>query len=443
MTVTVTAPRRLRVRTVDVTGRFAASEELLAMVPAAVPSGSVCAWVREGDGLVGWGRAATCMPSGPDRFDAAEQWWSGVAAQAQVDDAVRLPGTGLVAFGSFSFAADSDAASRLVVPSRILGRRDGRTWLTTVTDADGATQGPPPGEPADTPAAPTQAHQVALVDGSVPAKEWPALISRAVQRIEAGDVDKVVLARDVLVESTEPIDLRRVLRRLSGRYCATWTFAVDGLVGATPEMLVRLLGGKARSRVLAGTVRRGTGPAPLVTEAHPELDARHPSDPRLRLVSSDKDLEEHAFAVRSVAEALGPHCRSLDVPVEPFVLELPDVYHLASDITGLVVDGATSLRLAAALHPSAAVCGTPAAAAATVISELELMDRGRYAGPVGWIDASGEGDWGIALRCGELCPDGRRMRLFAGGGIVAASDPEAELAETEIKLAAMRYALDC
>lgn len=441
--MTVSAPPRLRARTVEVTDTFAATDALLSLVPSTVPPTSVCSWVREGDGLVGWGRVGQCLPSGPDRFETAEAWWQQVVATAEVDDEVGLPGTGLLAFGSFSFSDRSRATSRLVVPELVLGRRAGRMWLTTVTDLDA---------PADTPRAPgpeapagaeSDCFDLAMVDGSVPAAQWPEVIGRAVERIATGEVDKVVLARDVLARSAGPIDLRRVLCRLSGRYAATWTFAVDGLVGATPEMLVRLLEGRARSRVLAGTVRRDTEPAPLVTEAHPELDATHPSDPRLRLISSDKDLEEHAFAVRSVVDTLGPHCRDLDVPAEPFVLELPDVYHLASDITGQVVDGATSLRLAAALHPSAAVCGTPAGAAAALIGELELMDRGRYAGPVGWIDAAGEGDWGIALRCGELCEDGRAMRLFAGGGIVAASDPRAELAETEVKLAAMRYALDC
>jgi len=272
-------------------------------------------------------------------------------------------------------------------------------------------------------------------------EDWPAVIAGAIRRIEAGEVAKVVLARDVVAESDQPIDTVTLLRRLASRYAATWTFAVDGLIGATPEMLVRLQQGRVRSRVLAGTVRRDRSPAPSVTETHPELEETHRPDPRLHLVSDAKELEEHAFAVRSVADALAPHCRSLQVPEEPFVLELPDVYHLATDLSGEAADDATSLDLAAALHPSAAVCGTPSEDAARLIAELEGMDRGRYAGPVGWVDARGDGDWGIALRCGQLSAGGRSMRLFAGGGIVAASDPQAELAETEVKLAAMRHAL--
>jgi menaquinone-specific isochorismate synthase len=436
--VTPNVPPRLCAHTVEVTDRTGAGVDLLTLVPPGVASASVCSWIREGEGIVGWGRVASCLTAGTERFAVAEQWWAEVCAAAAVRDEVALPGTGLLAFGSFTFAPDSADASRLVVPEVVVGRRDGRVWLTTV-----APEGVEPPQPTLGGAERVRAGTgpTTFVDGSVSSAQWPSVISSAVEHIEAGRVDKVVLARDVLARSHGPVDLQRVLQRLTQRYAATWTFAVDGLVGATPEMLVRLLDGRARSRVLAGTVRRDSEPAPLVTEAHPELAEPHPSDPRLRLISSDKDLEEHAFAVRSVAEALAPHCRDLQVPEEPFVLELPDVYHLASDLSGPAVDGATSLRLVAALHPSAAVCGTPAAEASRLIAELEQMDRGRYAGPVGWIDADGEGDWGIALRCGELLEDGRTMRLFAGGGIVAASDPRSELAETDVKLAAMRHAL--
>ncbi|MGI8948815.1 MAG: isochorismate synthase [Ornithinimicrobium sp.] len=437
--MTVIAPPRLQASTVEVADRVGAEVSLLDLVPADVDPVTVCAWLREGDGLVAWGRVAAQLTHGVGRFESAERWWSEVADRAEVVDEVSAPGTGLLAFGSFAFSAASTEASRLVVPEVVMGRRDGRTWMTTIVEVGAPAPDPGPPRAQSVPGA----WPITEIAGSVSSADWPRVIASAVERIESGDLDKVVLARDVVAESTGPIDVHRVLRRLAARYAATWTFAVDGLVGATPEMLVRLVEGTVRSRVLAGTVRRDRGPTPLVTETHPDLDTSHRGDPRLRLISSDKDLEEHAYAVRSVAEALARHCRELEVPAEPFVLELPDVYHLASDLTGVAVDGATALRLAAALHPSAAVCGTPAQAAADVIAELEGMDRGRYAGPVGWVDATGEGDWGIALRCGKLCEDGRQMRLFAGGGIVAASDPDAELAETEVKLAAMRYALDC
>ncbi|WP_122262844.1 isochorismate synthase [Ornithinimicrobium cerasi] len=425
---------RLRVRSVavDVTG------DLLTRIPDEVDPREVVTWLREGDGLVGWGTVASVSTSGVDRFEDAERWWEALRDAAAVEDEVRLPGSGLVAFGSFAFAAGSTDPSVLTVPRVLMGRRDGLAWVTQVV-----TEGEPwpPDHPAEllgrsNPMLGTL-DPLVETEGSVPAAAWPGVISRAVERIDAGEVEKVVLARDVVVRHREGrvVRLAPVLERLEKRYAATWTFAVAGLVGATPEMLVRLQAGRARSRVLAGTIRRSNG-IPL-----PPEPAQGPNDPRLHLVTSTKDLDEHAFAVRSVSAALAPHCSELHVPEAPYVLELPDVYHLASDLTGTMASGATSLRLAAALHPTAAVCGTPTEAAARVIGELEGMDRGRYAGPVGWMDGSGDGDWGIALRCGELSADRRSVRLFAGGGIVAASDPEAELAETEMKLTAMRHAL--
>ena len=169
-------------------------------------------------------------------------------------------------------------------------------------------------------------------------------------------------------------------------YAGCWTFSVDGLIGATPEMLVRLEKGLVTSRVLAGTIRR-TG------------DDAHDLALAAALARSSKDLEEHEYAVRSVADALAPHCSSMNVPETPFVLHLPNVMHLATDVAGVVADGATRARPRDALHPSAAVCGTPTDVALGVIRALEGMDRGRYAGPVGWFGADGDGEFGIALRC--------------------------------------------
>jgi menaquinone-specific isochorismate synthase len=194
-------------------------------------------------------------------------------------------------------------------------------------------------------------------------------------------------------------------------------------------LLVRREKGLITSRVLAGTIRR-TG------------DDAHDLALAASLARSSKDLEEHEFAVRSVAEALEPHCKSMNVPETPFVLHLPNVMHLASDVAGVAANGASALGLAAALHPSAAVCGTPTDVARELIHEVEGMSRGRFSGPVGWLDASGDGEWCIALRCGQADPDDpTRMRLFAGAGIVAGSDPDAELAETNAKLVPMRDAL--
>jgi menaquinone-specific isochorismate synthase len=205
---------------------------------------------------------------------------------------------------------------------------------------------------------------------------------------------------------------------------------VDGLFGATPEMLVRRERGLVHSRVLAGTIRRTGDDARDLAQA-------------ATLARSSKDLEEHEYAVRSVADALDPHCSSMNVPESPFVLHLPNVMHLATDVAGVMHDTAdplgTSLDLAEALHPSAAVGGTPTDVATALIGEIEGMERGRYAGPVGWMDATGDGEWGLAVRTAEI--DRERVRLFAGCGVVADSDPEAELAEAQAKFVPVRDSL--
>lgn len=208
-------------------------------------------------------------------------------------------------------------------------------------------------------------------------------------------------------------------------------FLVDNLVGATPELLVRLSKSLVTSRVLAGTIRR-TG--------NEERDFALAGS----LAKSSKDLEEHEYAVRSVAQALEPFASSTNVPDAPFVLHLPNVMHLATDVTGVINDTASKVdifKLIAALHPSAAVCGTPTEDARNVITELEAMNRGRYAGPVGWIDAHGDGEMGIALRCGQISPDQKSIRVFAGCGIVAGSSADQELAESQAKLLPIRSAL--
>jgi menaquinone-specific isochorismate synthase len=270
---------------------------------------------------------------------------------------------------------------------------------------------------------------VRFSDGARTATDWTSVVAGVVERIQAGEVDKVVLARDLEAQLDEPLDVRWPLQRLAEGYPGCWTFSVDGLIGATPELLVRLEDGVATSLVLAGTLRRGDDRLG---------DAMQGS----ALSHSSKDLQEHAYAVRSVADSLAAHCTGVDVPTEPFLLHLKNVMHLASIVTAVVADGAGSLGLVESMHPSAAVCGTPTAAAMTVIREVEGLDRGRYAGPVGWMDASGDGEWGIALRCAELdLQDQCRLRLFAGCGIVAGSRPEAELAETAAKLVPMRDAL--
>jgi menaquinone-specific isochorismate synthase len=388
------------------------------------------AWVRRGDGLVAWGEVARIETSGAERLDAAEEQWRSMAAHAVVRDEVRVPGTGPVAFGSFAFADDSPSGGALVVPRVVVGRRGSTVWVTTMDT--GAVAAPAPALVTQDP--PQAPGAVTYQDGALTREGWQDAVARAVRRIRAGDLDKVVLARDVLATTTEPLDPRWVLHRLAADYGSCWTFAVDGLLGATPELLVRSDKGLVTSRVLAGTIRRtGDDDADLARAAI--------------LAHSSKDLEEHEYAVASLTEALGPFCSSTNVPETPFVLHLPNVLHLATDVTGVLsTEGGgptpSSLALAAALHPTAAVAGTPTLAACELIGQVEGMDRARYAGPVGWLGADGDGEWGIALRSAELDPqDPRRLRLFAGCGIVAASVPSAELGESEAKLEPMRHAL--
>ncbi|GAA3092260.1 chorismate-binding protein [Nonomuraea salmonea] len=374
------------------------------------------AWVRNGEGLVGWGEAArVAVPPGPGRFAWARKWLATVFGEAQVDDSVRTPGSGAVAFGSFTFDEDAHG-SVLVVPRAVLARRGGRAWLTTVGESP-LERFTPIRDPG----------RISYGDGSLSAPEWEHVVAQAAKRIREGELEKVVLARDLVATAERPIDVRLLLSRLSARYPECYTFSVAGLVGATPELLIRRTGQEIESLVLAGTTPRGTGPADDLARG-------------AALLASAKDRHEHECAIASVRQTLAPLCSSLTTPDEPELLMLPNVQHLASHVTGRLADGASVLDVVAAMHPTAAVGGTPTSTAIQVIRELEGMDRAGYAGPVGWIDAHGDGEWGIALRSGLV--QGRRARLFAGGGIMGDSDPAAELAEAQAKFRVMQYALE-
>jgi menaquinone-specific isochorismate synthase len=405
------APDTLTVRTVSTDD----PGDLLARLP--VPA--VSAWVRGGDGLVGWGEAARLtIPAGADRFAAGEKWLAEVFDSAEVSDEVGVPGTGPVAFGSFTFDPTSDG-SVLIVPQTIVGRRSGATWLTKV-GGQGVAEAPPA-------SVPVASGELRWSDGGLTALQWQQAVAAAVSRIKAGELRKVVLARDLMVSAAEDIDLRVLLPRLAARSPGCYTFACAGLVGATPELLIRRQGREVSSLVLAGTMGRGGTVADdaALSEA---------------LLSSAKNAEEHQYSVESVRDLLTPLCAELRVDPRPFLLRMADYQHLATAVSGVLAKDASALALAACLHPTAAICGTPTEAALELIRDLEGMDRGRYSGPVGWVDGRGNGEWGIALRCGEV--DGRRARLFAGNGIVAGSVPDVELAETETKFRPMRRALE-
>ncbi len=407
------ADTRLRVRTVPV-------DETGPLVPRLDPRHPLL-WMRRGEGLIGLGEVLRIETAGPDRVERAADGWRRLAAAADVDDRVGLPGSGLVAFGAIAFADESAATSVLVVPEIVLGRRDGRSWVTRIELLDETSAAAAPAEPVELPApAPKRdVPRVRFEPGAMPPEAYMSAVADAVARIDDGRFEKVVLAREIVGRLHEDAGLRAALAKLADDYPDTWVFAVDGLIGASPETLVRVDHGTVSARVLAGTASRGR-------------DATSDRAQATHLANSAKDLAEHALAVESAVATLAPHTARLDASPEPFTLQLPNLWHLATDLKGTLGDGSSSLDLVAAVHPTAAVAGTPRAVALRAIAELEGFDRGRYAGPVGWIDADGDGEWAIALRCAQVTPDGT-VRAYAGCGIVHDSVPADELAETDMK----------
>ena len=376
-------------------------------------------WVRGGEGLVGWGCYASTKISGKNRFEQARKWWHQHLEKFSISNSVHGSGTGPLLFASFSF--DREDESVLIIPEVIVGNKAGKSWITWIGDRP---------QPALLETSPDfERGNFTFTDGTLSENAWKERVALAIKRIESLEVDKVVLARDIRATTNAEIEQRAILRELAAQYPATWVFAVAGLVGATPELLLRLSRGMVTSRILAGTIpKTGDDQKDLALAAS--------------LARSSKDLEEHEYAVLSVAHALEPFCSSTNVPESPFVLHLANVMHLATDVTGALIESAQHIdafALLANLHPSAAVCGTPRNIAFDIIDEIEGMKRGRYAGPVGWIDASGDGELGIALRAGQI--SGQEIRIFAGCGIVAGSNPEKELEESSAKMLAMRSAL--
>ena len=378
------------------------------------------AWLHQGAGLAAAGVAARVpVGPGPDRFEAAAAAVAEVLAEVDVDDPLRLPGTGPIAVGAIPFA--DDAAGELVVPALVVGRTaEGRTWITETgpaLDDEGAEEIPASSAP------------IRLASGNRGGRRaWTDAVEQALTEIGRGPLAKVVLARELVVEADRPFRRRAVLDALRADHPSSFTYAAGGFVGASPELLVRRRGGRVLSRPMAGTTRRGATPA---------------DDERLvaELLSSPKEAEEHALVVGAVRAALETVCRDVMAAARPEAVRLSSVTHLATSVAGHL-DGdvyPSALALAGLLHPTPAVAGLPVADALAAIDRLESFERGLYAGPVGWVDARGDGDWAVALRCASV--DGSRARLAAGAGIVADSEPDDEWAETEAKLEPMLRAL--
>jgi menaquinone-specific isochorismate synthase len=393
---------------------------LLDIAVPGIDDEEITSWVRGGDGLVGFGIHKRHTVSGPDRFAEARKWWRNSINEFDIRNNLHGAGTGPILFTSFSF--DSSEESQLIIPKVVIGQRNGKSWITWIGD-----QSQPQLSRASDKKAPLHLSWSGS-NGDV----WQERVARAIEKIKGDKLEKVVLARFTIATSDSKISARPILNYLSSEYPSTWIYSNDGIIGATPELLVRLSKSLITSRILAGTIRK-TG--------DDERDLALAGS----LARSSKDLEEHEYAVRSVADALAPFCSSMNVPESPFVLHLSNVMHLATDVTGVLSDNSSPsdiFELVARLHPSAAVCGTPTEVAKRTIDEIEGISRGRYAGPVGWIDAKGDGELGIALRCGQISHDKKSIRIYAGCGIVAGSDPEREYAESQAKLLPMRSALE-
>lgn len=393
----------------------------LDMAPPLLDHDPQLVWISEDQVLIGHGEALR-VPAGvgKDRFTTSSEQFASWADSCEISDEVDLPGTGIAGFASYTFD-DRASGSLLVVPEITLGRHKDTWFVTTV---DGAN---PAHLYATRPNRQNSPDRPRFAGASIPDVLWIEAVAEVIKRIKLGEAEKVVLARDFALWSRTPFDTRRMLGRLIERFPLCYTFLVDGLVGASPELLVRTDGVTVESVALAGTIGRSEDPM---------------EDERLgkQLLASEKDVFEHRLAATSVDRVLRSVTTDLQRDSEPRLRRLDNVQHLATAFSGQLSGEHSAIELAALLHPTAAVGGDPTDVAVELIRALEGMDRGRYAGPVGWMDNSGAGEFAIALRCAEI--SGARARLFTGAGIMSDSLPEKELEETRLKLDAMMKALD-
>jgi len=399
---------------------------------------------RDGSALAAVGSVRALEARGRDRFHQVGKRWRALAGSAIADDADGPPGTGLVAVGGFAFAPDGASSSgwegfepaSLVVPEVSLARKADRVSLTlnlevapddTREDALGRAQR----RLSDLRRArlplldPDPAGEYSVLSPMPPA-HYEEAVASAVRRIRAGELEKIVLAREVEVRAPSPHDPAAILAVLRDAFASSYVFAVGRgdatFMAATPELLVRREGQRASTVALAGSVGRSADPA--VDDHLGE-----------QLLGSEKDREENAIVARRIVRALAPHSVWVTAAPDPVVVRVANIQHLATPIRAQLTSPIGAIELAGVLHPTPAVGAEPGEHAWTLIPALEGLDRGWYAGTVGWTDAIGDGEFCVALRCALLRD--RVAHLYAGGGIVRDSDPAAELAETEVKLQVM------
>lgn len=369
---------------------------------------------RMGQGLVGLGEALRWEFTGPHRFADASAAWASLVTNAHIDNPLGIPGSGLVCFGAFTFADQSSHTSVVIVPAVVIGVMGDTSFRTDITVNESGAPGPTARTSRPHSLAPLEWHPGLLGEA-----DYRNAVSHTIERLKEGEADKVVLARDMVATAPGSKDWRAALEKLSDAYPDCVTFAIDGLVGSTPETLAKVHKNSLSLRVLAGSSRRGENPAEDRAMAQ-------------ELVTSAKDNDEHRFAVENVLSSLSAVSAQVAADEQPTTIKLANVWHLGTDIEATLPEDCTSLDVVAALHPSAAVAGSPTTAALSLIAEMEPFDRGRYAGPVGWMDERGDGEWSIALRCAQWSHDGH-ITAYAGAGIVDESDPERELLETRLK----------
>jgi isochorismate synthase len=399
---------------------------------------------RAGAALAALGCVRRLEARGADRFKAVATAWRTLAGSAEADAPDGPPGAGLVAVGGFAFADDGGTAPHwngyqaadLIVPEVALARRgsDVRVTLTAVAAPDDtaddlvarlerrAAELRNAALPLVDPA-PAGRFQIASI---APPEHYEAAVARAVERIRAGDFEKIVLAREVAVHAPADHDAAAVFGVLRAAFESCYVFCAGrgdaAFIAASPELLVRREGLRASTVALAGSTRRSADPA--VDDHLAE-----------QLMRSDKDRGEQEIVTRRIARALRPHAVWVAAPEEPTIVKVANIQHLATPIRAQLTHPRSAIELAGLLHPTPAVGGEPHADAAPQIPALEGLDRGWYAGPVGWTDSNEDGEFCVALRCALL--RGREARLYAGVGVVRDSDPTAELAETEVKLGAL------
>ncbi|PWL20849.1 MAG: isochorismate synthase [Candidatus Aquiluna sp. XM-24bin5] len=383
--------------------------------PVAAPKplelGGANVFLHEGKLIIGYGVAKRLSSSGKDRISQLASAWQELVEESEITDEVSIPGSGLLGLTSITFSSKSGAESVIIVPARTLVIQEGHCYEVVAGLGETMESGTQPNGP--------------FVEGEQSSAAFRASVEKAIKEIQGGSLEKVVLARDLLLPAEADIDLAGALEKLHERYPHCWTYKVESVFGASPELLIRSEGGEVSARVLAGTAGRGTDP---------DVD-RAIAD---GLSHSLKNKHEHSLAVDSLVEALEPYCSVIETDSEPFSLALPDLWHLATDVRGKLKSSTSLLDVVDALHPTAAVAGTPTDKAMQLIDKLEPFDRAGYAGPVGWLSSDGSGEIAIALRGGVIEPGA--IRALAGSGIVGESDPEAELSETELKFRAVRWA---